>query len=275
MPSSNTFFDYYRRFLRKLFEDVADWPRDNVLVAGIAAIAPPIVLYFRRLGDPPDWRLLRTTLWIYLLLFCIYLAFHAIRIPWKLDAERVRAIKEAVDAKAASELQFAEVKLASELRIAELMRKLFDERPNLQIRVLNLSEEPRRGANIALDVQFRLCHFRGRPATSISVDPIYSFGGTYALRLGGLPFLAKEADYPVTYEVWENGQRSFSKIVNTLGWAEVLKLFIWDSKSDGDAISFPVIVRFRDGDEYREQRFRLNFDRTTYRFSTMEEYNIQ
>jgi hypothetical protein len=88
MKVSTSFLGYYVRFSRKFWEDFTDWPRDNVIVAGIAAVAPPLALYLRNPHQDIDWGLIRTTLLIYVALLGIYIIVRAVRVPWKLDQER-------------------------------------------------------------------------------------------------------------------------------------------------------------------------------------------
>ena len=88
MDNPNTFFNYYGRFFQKFWEDFVDWPRDNIVVAGIATIAPPLVVYLRNPHVAPDWELLKTTLWFYLALLGAYTILQLIRTPWKIDTEK-------------------------------------------------------------------------------------------------------------------------------------------------------------------------------------------
>lgn len=88
MKGPNSFLSYYVRFCQKFWEDFTDWPRDNVIVAGVAAIAPPLALYLRDPHKDIDWGLIKTTLWIYLGFFGVYIIIRAFRVPWKLDRER-------------------------------------------------------------------------------------------------------------------------------------------------------------------------------------------
>jgi hypothetical protein len=119
MDNPNTFFNYYGRFFKKFWEDFVDWPRDNIVVAGIAAIAPPLVLYLRNTHLSPDWELLKTTLWVYLALLSAYTILQLIRIPWKIDREQSQAI---------STLQGENTELLNERRAFD------DSKPNIILR---------------------------------------------------------------------------------------------------------------------------------------------
>ena len=92
MDNPNTFSNYYLSFFKRFWKDFVGWPRDNVLVAGIAAIAPPLVLYIYSPDKAPDWELLKATVKVYLAFLGVYSAIHLIRVPWVIDRERLRAI---------------------------------------------------------------------------------------------------------------------------------------------------------------------------------------
>jgi hypothetical protein len=263
MENLNSLPRYYGRFLRRLLRDSYEWPRDNVLIACAMAVLPPLVAFVKNRAFVFDWTLFWTTIALYGILIEAYLVIQIIRTPWKLDSERVKHLQEAHGAEAATRLE-----------IAELKDKYHNERPRLGMRVVNLSERPHRGAigPTPLNVEFRLCHLSGRPATSVSVDPIYSLGGASSLRLGSLSYLAKDADCAVAFEVWRNDRRPFGRALEALGWGEMLKNFVWDSRASEDEVSFPVVVRFRDADNYESQSFRLIFNHQTYRFHVIDEY---
>lgn len=259
MDKPVTFSAYYGRFFRRLCKEAISWVRDNFIIAGGIALVPPVFAYWRDRGHPIDWEVVTTTSWMYIAVFAVYVICHIVGTAWKLDNERAETVSQA-NARTAS----------LTVKVEELERTYLDDRPRLGMRVVHLSGEPQRGA--PLDVEFRFCHLRGRPATSLSVDSIHSLGGRFTLHLGTLSYLARAADCPVSFEVFENGQRPFRKVVDVLGWGEVLKLFIWDSRTEGGEVAFPVIVRFSDDGDYREQRFRLIFNHTNYRFSVMDEF---
>lgn len=92
MNDKNTFFGYYGRFFQKFWEGFAEWPRDNFLVAGIAAIAPPLALYLRHPDKVPDWELIKATFLIYLALLGLYTILHFVLVPWKIDREQSLAL---------------------------------------------------------------------------------------------------------------------------------------------------------------------------------------
>ena len=55
---------------------------------GICMLLVPLVILFHQYQQAIDWRMVRTTLWVYLAVLFVYLFVHALRTPWKLDAER-------------------------------------------------------------------------------------------------------------------------------------------------------------------------------------------
>ena len=91
MNKGKTFFDFYGRCCQKFWEDSLDWPRDNVIVAAVIAAASPLAAYLKDPHQSLDLELIKTTLLIYLVAFVVYITVRAIRVPWKLDQERIEA----------------------------------------------------------------------------------------------------------------------------------------------------------------------------------------
>lgn len=88
MNHKNTFLNYYGRFFLMFFKDYVAWPRDNIVVAAIAVFFPPIIMYIKNPQAAIDWELLKTSLWLYLILLGIYTLIHLICIPWKIDNQK-------------------------------------------------------------------------------------------------------------------------------------------------------------------------------------------
>ena len=84
---------YSKRFLQRLKQDAKPWARDNIGLAGVLAVAPIIVIFLRNHAYPVDWVLVRTTAMIYVVVFLVYLVFQAIRVPAKLDQDRIDQIR--------------------------------------------------------------------------------------------------------------------------------------------------------------------------------------
>ena len=122
----------------------------------------------------------------------------------------------------------------------------------------------------ALEAEFRLRHLSGGPATTITIDPIWSFGGNFELRMEGIPFLALGQEEVLRYEVWRNGQRPPRKLVNAIGWGKLLADFVWDSRSAGSDIGFPLVFRFMNGQNIDQQEFRLTYDSSSRRFNVVD-----
>jgi hypothetical protein len=149
-------------------------------------------------------------------------------------------------------------------------------RPRLGARVVNLLDDGYRAgvAGGALEAEFRLRHLSGRPATTITIDPIWSFGSNFELRMDGIPFLALGQEVILRYEVWRNGQRPPRKLVDAIGWGKLLADFVWDSRSDGNDIGFPLMVWFMDGQNIDKQEFRLIYDSSSRRFNVMDAFPV-
>lgn len=164
-------------------------------------------------------------------------------------------------------------KLTASLETEQVKRRYLDEIPRLGFRATIVSGSPELGQIQAasLNVEFLFHHLSGRPATSIGVEPITSHGGNFTLYLDPLPYIAAGQEQTVRFEVWRHGQRPSRKLLNALGWGKMLADFLWDSRVDGNCAAFPMAVRFQDRGEHREQRFRLLFDRTAYRFDVVDD----
>jgi hypothetical protein len=87
-----TFEGYYWRVLTRIGKDAYAWARDNVLVAGCIAVIPPIAAYIKDRSHGLDWPVLQTTVWLYGVVFLVYVGYHAIRAPWKLNQEPIAAL---------------------------------------------------------------------------------------------------------------------------------------------------------------------------------------
>jgi hypothetical protein len=151
-----------------------------------------------------------------------------------------------------------------------------EDRPRLGARVVNLLDDGYRAgvAGGALEVEFRLRHLSGRPATTITIDPIWSFGSNFELRMDGIPFLALGQEVILRYEVWRNGQRPPRKLVDAIGWGKLLADFVSDSRSDGNDIGFPLMIWFMDGQNIDKQEFRLIYDSSSRRFNVMDAFPV-
>ncbi len=83
---------YWSRFLHALSKDSVPWARDNILVAGAMAVIPAFLIYLLDQKHSIDWELVRTALWLYLIMFLAYAAYHVTRTAKKLDSDLVSEI---------------------------------------------------------------------------------------------------------------------------------------------------------------------------------------
>jgi hypothetical protein len=260
MDRQDTFFRYYRRFLRQFWTNFLDWPRDNVIVAGIAAIAPVFAVYLRDPHQTLDWELIKTTGVVYLVLFCIYAIFQAIRIPWKMDSELTKELQDALEAGA-----------TSEARIAELNQKYSNNRPRLGLNIHSVQGEIK-WRTTGVPVAFTIQNLGGRIPTSIRFDPIPSKSGKFLLRFDALPH-ADPGSHPtgINFEVIETGVPQLS----AKNWAttqqyqgELLRLFVHDVPVVTSQTEYKLVTHFNDGDDECEHIFHLIFD--SHRFCFLE-----
>ena len=85
------FLRYYGRFFGTLIKDGYEWPRDNLGFALLMLVVPPVAAWLRDPSHEPDWFVLKTSAWIYLAVFIVYVVIHTIRTPWKFIGARMYA----------------------------------------------------------------------------------------------------------------------------------------------------------------------------------------
>jgi hypothetical protein len=147
-------------------------------------------------------------------------------------------------------------------------------RPRLGIKALVLSGKPVRGMIGAPspEVEFSLRLLSGRPATSITIDAIPSAGGAYSLHLQCPAYLSEGESEKMGFEIWKNGERPSRRIIEASGWGRLLGEFLLDGSG---VASYPITVRFMDRDEFRTQRFILNFDLFAFRFDVRDDISSE
>jgi hypothetical protein len=253
---------YYRRFWTTAWKGFKAATGEQVIGAllAIAILCCQIKLGVIHAGDIRSnaWAIA----WPYIILVGALLLWHLLLAPYELDA-----LKEAdIDGKSAEILALSK-------KVEALQQEIDAKIPRLGFKATIVSGSPELGQMQAasLNVEFVLRHLGGRPATSISVDPIASYSGIFTLYLDNLPYIAVGQELTVGFEVWRHEQRPGRKLLHALGWGKLLADFLWDSRPEGDPAKFPVTIRFRDGDEYRTQRFQLLFNRSAYRFDVVDE----
>ena len=161
--------------------------------------------------------------------------------------------------------------LPVQVHISGLDRQGANEPPRLGMRVNSLFDSVAAGilGATVVNVEFRLCLLSGRPATSISVQPIYSRKGYFSIHFGALSYVRSEEQI-IRFEVRRNDRSLPQNQAGLPEWG--MAEFIWDARTDDGIETSPVIINFRDGDDYREQRFRFAFDPNTRILSIIDEY---
>jgi hypothetical protein len=115
-------------------------------------VLPPTIAFLRDPHQHIDWELIKTTLWLYLAVFVIYVISKVIKTAWKLDGQHLTTIEE-LDARhlatiGALEAQIENFKLAAEstkpqfrITIRRAILDSFYERGDLfvNVRVVNTS----------------------------------------------------------------------------------------------------------------------------------------
>lgn len=84
--------DYLFRFIARLVRDSFVWPRDNIAVACVMAIAPPIAVYMHDPSHTIDWAVIWAAFWLYVIVFGCYMMVHGILTIWRLDREHMEKI---------------------------------------------------------------------------------------------------------------------------------------------------------------------------------------
>ena len=121
-----------------------------------------------------------------------------------------------------------------------------------------------------MEVEFRVCLLTGRPATSITIQPVYSRKGYFSIHFGTVSFVRGSEEQIIGFEVKRNGRSPSRMQAGLPEWG--MADFLWDSGIDNDIETSPIIINFRDGDAYLEQRFRMTFDFNTRILCIIDEY---
>jgi hypothetical protein len=79
----------------------------------------------------------------------------------------------------------------------------------------------------------------------------------------------------VEFEIRINGHIPPRKQLAISGWGKLLAEFVWNSRAEEGLITSPIIVNFRDQYDYREQRFRFDFNSTSRTLNVVDEYPNQ
>lgn len=171
------------------------------------------------------------------------------------------------------QLNEAHGRLAPPVEIHISDRSLLAEPPHLGMRIVYLSTPLLRGGETGLDVEFRLRLLSGRPATSVSIEPVYSKSGIHSIHFADPQNLIPGEEQVVSFEVWKGGTRPSSKqLALTSGWGNALAEFVWASRIEEGIVTSPLIIHFRDRSQFLEQRFKFTYNSDTRTLGLIDEY---
>ncbi len=121
------------------------------------------------------------------------------------------------------------------------------------------------------EVEFRLRHLSGRPATSLSVSGIGSLNGNFSIRFDVLSFLPINGEELIGFEVVKTGGFTSRKAIALGGRAHLLPDFVWDSRNGQEEAHFPFIVWFMDDGQQMSLRLRLVYNFNARKFDIMDD----
>jgi len=201
-----------------------------------------------------------------------WIVWHLLRTPWKLDQKKEQKITDATKAIEKATLVVEQLTIQN-IHSTQVTPHLSDGIPRLGMKIVYLSLPLLRVGGADLDVEFRLRLLSGRPPSSLSITPVHSERGSYSIHFQPLSFLARDQEEVLEFEVWKLDTPPSSKS-RTLrsGWGDLLAEFVRASQVDEGISASPIIINFKDGDEYKQQRFRLTFDPNTRRLGVIDEY---
>jgi hypothetical protein len=200
-----------------------------------------------------------------LAVFCL---FWACFLAWRDKEKEVEELKTKLEGLEASRNASPVVNV----QISGLNQTATDGPPRLGMRVISLFDSSRTyiGGPTIMEVEFRLCLLSGRPATSVTIQPVYSGKGYFSIHFGTLSFVRGSEEQIIGFEIKRN-ERSLPR--NRAGLPEWgMGDFLWDSGIDSGIETSPIILNFRDGAACLEQRFRMTFDFNTRTLSIIDEY---
>ncbi|MGA2832620.1 MAG: hypothetical protein ABSE55_06070 [Terracidiphilus sp.] len=149
-------------------------------------------------------------------------------------------------------------------------KTLNDNRPILGMNV-NGVDGQRAWREHGVPVTFTVQHLAGRVPTSIRFEPILSKQGKFTLCFDALPHAERLPQRtPMRYEVIEVGAPRLS----AKDWEttrplekEMLMQFIGDSPKNLIELDYPLIARFKDGEDQISHTFHLRFNTGRFGFS--------
>lgn len=262
-------WDYYKRFGRVLWKGFKAATAEQIIgvLLAIAILVCQIILGVIHREDVRANE--RSIAWPYVVLVLGLFIWQLIKTPYKLD-QRNREESARISRHSQDEIAEAQETIKDlHAELIALKEKLFDERPFLGLRVDKYVDQENpliKNDAVSPTIGFYFCHLRGRPATSITVDPIYSYGGRFSLRIRGLSFLAQHADVGRGFEIWEDDNPPLQKVIEHIGWTSMLSSFVFDKPDGRPILEYPVTVRLKDLIDVRIQEFTLLFDVANFRF---------
>jgi len=157
----------------------------------------------------------------------------------------------------------------AEAEVVNLTQKYFDGQPKLGVDILS-TEGMKQWMEMGEPVQFYLQHLSGRVATDVRFDLIVSKLGKFSLQFDSLPHVNTQVRNTLVYEIQDVGAvslgyRDREKIGNIS--KEMLRLFLMDSPNESSNVEYPLIARYKDGDNERIHIFHLRFDQHRFKFS--------
>jgi hypothetical protein len=198
MSTSEGFWNYSGRLLRKLVRDAAPWARDNIVVGVLMIVAPPVCVFFRDRKHIIDWEMAKAAIFLYAGIFAIYSVVHLARTPWRLDQARQCDLER-------SHSEYSHL----ETEVQRLRSQAEDQRPILEVQVLEtLFEKAKYPREVFLNVRLK----NQRPNTSCTVT-------SYALEIsiGGIEYASRRivhdlGDYLLANEPKNSSERVFHEL---------------------------------------------------------------
>jgi hypothetical protein len=151
--------------------------------------------------------------------------------------------------------------------LSDLLKKHFSERPLLGVEAHSV-EGPKTWRETAVPVTFSIHLLSGRVPTSICFASVPSLRGKFSLRFDAIPHAEKHPK-GMAYRVHEEGVPLMNAHdAEKLRYVdkEMFLLFLDDSPPELLQLEYILVANFKDGDEELSQKFKLTFDKTTYRF---------
>ena len=143
-----------------------------------------------------------------------------------------------------------------------------DQRPCLGLEAISYDgEKTWREHNNPFTVQIKL--LSGRVPTSVHFDPIPSKSGKFILQFDSLPHVDPPVPKILQLNIIEVGKPELSATDRETAYVytrDMLLLFLEDTPDRVGEIDYPLVAKFTDRDERRDQTFHLRWDWGRYGF---------